>query len=249
MEILGINALKYDTNFIDPLLSKGISDDYLFDRVFIKIRIKRTAADIVNWFYRLLWESCYIKSTITSNVVQPDKDTLNVIISLSEAIAFIKAATPPLMQSRIPTAIVSVDEIIKTLNTFLCEDNKGEEQHYIDIFKSTIRLKVFDTVPMPDAKKMSKLAPSVDGYTIMIQMSTEPIKQAIVPGKKQMLCIFRSNGSSDLSSIVRDICGPKINVTNVTIDGMNVFVKVVFNGGDLSETLINNIAISYMDFL
>ena len=35
MEILNINALNYDKKFIDPLLKKGLSDDYLFDRVFI----------------------------------------------------------------------------------------------------------------------------------------------------------------------------------------------------------------------
>ena len=29
MEILNINALNYDKKFIDPLLKKGLSDDYL----------------------------------------------------------------------------------------------------------------------------------------------------------------------------------------------------------------------------
>ena len=81
MEILNINALNYDKKFIDPLLKKGLSDDYLFDRVFIELSIKKTTADIVNWFYRLLWESCYIKSTMPSNIHQPKNGELNVIIS------------------------------------------------------------------------------------------------------------------------------------------------------------------------
>ena len=78
MEILNINALNYDKKFIDPLLKKGLSDDYLFDRVFIELSIKKTTADIVNWFYRLLWESCYIKSTMPSNIHQPKNGELNI---------------------------------------------------------------------------------------------------------------------------------------------------------------------------
>lgn len=249
MEILNINALNYDKKFIDPLLKKGLSDDYLFDRVFIELSIKKTTADIVNWFYRLLWESCYIKSTMPSNIHQPKNGELNIIISLSEAIAFIKAATPPIMQSRIPTAIVSVDEIIKTLITFLCEDNRGEEQHYIDIFKNTIRFKVFDTVEPSDLKKMESLSPSSDGYTVMIQMTSESFQQVLKPGKKTLLCIFKSHGPNDLPNIVRDICGENIHITNVTINGMTIHIKVAFTDGMVSSSLANNIAMSYRNFL
>lgn len=250
MEILRINKLECDEQFIDSLLKKEIMDDYLFDRVFIQIDIKRNPADIVNWFYRLLWESCYIKMTRHSNEIEQTENELHILITLSEAISFIKSATPPIMQSQISEAMSSVDEIVNNLRFFLCEKHNGEEIHYQDIFRNIIRYKVYETFETYDLERLDKLHYSSSGYTILIMMTVNSMKDTLTYDKdKNMICIIRSNGVNDLNNIVNDIIGQNIYVTNVSIQDKKVHVKVLYNNTNVSHNVLDNLAMSYRDFI
>lgn len=227
MKILDILPIKNESTFPYSLLSSGIQDDYLFDTVFFQIVVEPSPADYVNYFYRLLWETCYIKSKLPSNDTSHSFDTKIVFnISLSEAMGFINKATPPLLRKKIDE-IKTENDVVDALKVFLMEDNKGEQVHYTDIFRDHVKFKVFETNESLDANAMDKLDRSTShGFTIKMISSNTPFNIIFSTGGVSMLCMIRSNGPDDLKHIKDMICDDFIKVSNVSIKSGKVYIRI-----------------------
>lgn len=232
MKILDIKPLENNSKFPFQLLSRGIQDDALCDTVHFEISISPSPADYVNYFYRLLWERVYIKSTKPSNDFSHNSDkNIKINISLSEAMGFIYEATPPLLRNSI-SDIKSESDVVDALKVFLMEDNNNEQVHYIDIFKNHIRFKVFETVESIDVKAMDMLNKSRYGFVVRILDSTKPITSLIpknenesLPSEFNTLCMFKSTGPDDLHKIKEILCTDEAKVSNVSIKNGNVYVR------------------------
>jgi hypothetical protein len=120
MRITKIEKYK-DYPVCDNLLEHGYYSDSLFDQCFIQVTVN--IDDNHNApIYRKLWEDVYIK---TSNSITKFNETNELVvgITISEAIGFIYKATPPRFQKSIPDSHKCVDDIIKSLETFLLGDD------------------------------------------------------------------------------------------------------------------------------
>ena len=175
MGIFNIKSITYISKpgldeIVSYLLSTNNHDDYIFDHVFFKIILDKNAGNIVNYLYRLLWESSYIKSSKMSNTSN-NTDDIEIYISLSEAIAIIMKCTPPLLASRISEGTKSISEIIDTLKVFLMEESK-ELTHYQSIFKKHIHLEVFNTIENNDLSRLDYLTDTNCGKMSLITANT-----------------------------------------------------------------------------
>lgn len=125
----------------DHMLNCGYYSDSLFDKCFIEVTVNIDD----NWMaplYRKLWEDVYIK--INGSVTRfSDTHELIVGITVSEAISFIYKATPPRFQKSIAESHKSIEDIIKSLETFLTGDNSYIA--FADMFFEHAHLKKFDT--------------------------------------------------------------------------------------------------------
>lgn len=156
-----------DSSFIDGLLEKGIHSDVYFDDYPVRIRLKPD--DWFGYVYRELWETVYLKRPGSSIVHKPDinnpntkESEVNLRISLSEAIGFIYAATPPRLQNQIPDSIKSIESIKGLLETFLMDDSNPEKVHYHSIFKDYTHFNQFSTIWKCDNSKVKLLREAVD---------------------------------------------------------------------------------------
>ena len=144
MKILNIIEPKiYDSNFIQALLSKKIINDVLFDKIFFSIVIQPEEENYMDYVYRRLWESAYIKCG--ESVYDSDTDRIILTVSLSEVIGFIYKATPPIMKDRIKDSITSLESINSLLRQFLMDHNGGHLITYLSIFKNHIHFEPFET--------------------------------------------------------------------------------------------------------
>lgn len=125
----------------DMLLSNKYYSDALFDMWFIDVTVDIEDNPMAP-FYRKLWEDVYIK-TASPITRFNDANQLVVGITVSEAIGFIYKATPPRFQKSIEESHKSIDDIIKSLNTFLTGDNSYIA--FSDMFFEHAHLKKFDT--------------------------------------------------------------------------------------------------------
>ena len=65
-----IEMMKPDNIFVETLLAKGLFNDYLFERVFFKLKIKLN--NVSGLIYRRLWESIYLRTGLQSHVDEDD---------------------------------------------------------------------------------------------------------------------------------------------------------------------------------
>lgn len=156
MKVISIKN-KGTSAFIRLTLEKGLFLDTPFEKHFFEIIIKLEDSDkFVDFMYRLLWEKVYIKSDMKS-FYNPDNDTINMYVSLSEVIGFIHKATPPRLQHLIPESIKSIESIIEVMEQFLIDDNSGQLITYHSYFREHFHFQPFETRWTYDKNRMKLL--------------------------------------------------------------------------------------------
>lgn len=217
-----------DINIVTQMLSKGIYNDYLLDNFFIKLIISEDKSLAIRTLYRKLWLTLYLKNQqMYAEFVNNDKgDMSRIDISLSEAISFIRAATPPALKHLIPDSLTSIDSILDVLEQFLVDDNSGQLITYQSILTSSIiKFDKFETF-LPDSDK--KVLPIFDmyantykiGYINIASASIDEIFNDKYHNRLKMQCLLRFIDVTTLSEFVANITS-LINVYNVKI--INVY--------------------------
>lgn len=159
MIIKSIEPVNMDINFINRFLKMGMMNDYVFESNFFIVKfIDLTKQDLYYVIYRKLWESIYLRRDQKSFCeLNDDATTMNLYMSLSEAISFITAAAPPILQSRIKGLLKSVKDINDSLNELLLSDNDPHQSYRYDLFKRQLHLSVFATKMEYDMTKFDKM--------------------------------------------------------------------------------------------
>jgi len=249
MGIFNIKSITYIPNpgldeIISYLLSMNKHDDYIFDHVFFKIILDKNAGNIVNYLYRLLWESSYIKSPKMSNTSK-NADDIEIYISLSEAIAVIMQCTPPLLASRISEGTKSIPEVIDTLKVFLMEESK-ELTHYQSIFKKHIHFEVFNTIENNDLSRLDYLKETNCGKMYLITANTS-FDGVINPRPNEFpmtLLMVKISDAKQLNIFYTLTNTIQCVVTNVTVKDTIIYVRLfVFDSN--TAAIIDRLKISY----
>lgn len=249
MGIFNIKSITYIPNpgldeIVSYLLSTNKHDDYIFDHVFFKIILDKNAGNIVNYLYRLLWESSYIKSPKMSNTSR-NADDIEIYISLSEAIAVIMQCTPPLLASRISEGTKSIPDVIDTLKVFLMEESK-ELTHYQSIFKKHIHFEVFNTIENNDLSRLDYLKETNCGKMYLITANTS-FDGVINPRPDQYpmtLLMIKISDAKQLNIFYTLINTIQCTVTNVTVKDTIIYVRLfVFDSN--TAAIIDRLKISY----
>lgn len=149
-----IEMMKPDDIFVETLLAKGLFNDYLFERVFFKLKIKLN--NISGLIYRRLWESIYLRTGLQSHLDEGDNITLYV--SLSEMITYIKSVTPPILKHLIDDSIKSIDSISTLIEKLLSDKSVNNDITYnVSMFKQLMHLSRFNTDWMDDMCPLNHL--------------------------------------------------------------------------------------------
>lgn len=246
MRITKIEKYK-DYPVCDNLLEHGYYSDSLFDQCFIQVTVN--IDDNHNApIYRKLWEDVYIK--ISNSITNfNEANELVVGITISEAIGFIYKATPPRFQKSIPDSHKCVDDIIKSLETFLLGDDSYIA--FYSMFYEFAHLTKFDTQWQnfdkikAGADFITSVLPKGCTYGFYVYASTHPISD-LAAGKDSnelyasttMMCA-KLDPSYEFA--VRSFCkgvlfadelGPKdksfqIKVDNVHVENGNIYVGLL----------------------
>ena len=162
MKITKIECPK--NTFVDNSLKKGIINDYLFEKKFFEVHVEEVLP--IEFLYRRMYEELYLKRDYWYECSKlPENGKMKLVLSVSEAILFIKAALPPVFKPREKEAIESIDAIKETLMALLT----GKAQYdYIDLFKRNTGLNYFETKTNYDTnrigviRKFNSIRPVVD---------------------------------------------------------------------------------------
>ena len=246
MRITKIEKYK-DYPVCDNLLEHGYYSDSLFDQCFIQVSVNIDDNPLAP-IYRKLWEDVYIK--ISNSITNfNEAHELVVGITLSEAIGFIYKATPPRFQKSISESHKSIDDIIKSLETFLLGDNSYIA--FCSMFYEFAHLTKFDTQWQNFDKiragvdLITTLLPSGCSYGFYVYASTEQVSD-LAAGKDNnelyasttMMCSkIDTSFVPGVINFCKDVLFAdelrpkddsfKIKVDNVHIENGNVYVGLL----------------------
>lgn len=229
---------------IKSVLARKAHDDYILDHGFLKFSIQKTPANLLNYFYRLLWESSYIKLSKMSNSIKDDTN-ISMYVTLSEAISIIISCTPPLLKNSIPDGIKSIPDIVSSLKVLLMEDSH-ELRHYQSIFKDITRFKIFETTEAIDLSKFQLLKPTTYG-TFYVLTSDVDFNTLTNPKPDQhplaflMIRLVNQSQITNFNLLINTI--PCV-VTNVYIDNKIVYVRLFIFDANI-PLLLDRLKLSY----
>ena len=166
--------------FIDLSLSKGIINDFAYDDTIFTIHIEDV--EPIDFLYRRMYEELYLKRDCCYTCSKiPENGKMELRISLSEAIAFIKSALPPVFKPREKEAYESINDVKETLLALL--DGGDSQYEYMTLFKKCLGLNYFETKTEYNRERMQLLrqfestAPVVD--VIVSPLSSEELYEGI----------------------------------------------------------------------
>lgn len=257
MKIYTIFPITGSTEMISRLLDKGVSNDYLFEKCGFYMEVEPTNG-IDGWLdflYRRLWETTYIRRDGNDNVSYYDNKIRKVMlfITLNEAIGFIKHITPPILRPRIPEALKDVDSIHEVLKEYLIEGTPNQPPHVKTEFQKYIGFNKFETSSSYHIQRMNllrKLTP--DGVVIDIEAHNAPSEKLLCcnaspKDKYEVQLMLHAKNESDLHKICYELgigldCFKVINVFFVKYNGYFVELYIPeysFNKYESLGTLIN----------
>lgn len=171
MKVIDIVKPTYDEDHIvSILLKKHINNDLIFENCYFKIVIDNEHP--IDFLYRRLWQETYLRRTIINLCTHADGSKYTVLISFAEAIAFIRAVTPPLFQPRVDELTESVDSIYDMLCHYLMEENSQLEYH-LSVFRKCIAFNPFETQTSYNIDRMNMLRKfNPTGIIIDVEAST-----------------------------------------------------------------------------
>lgn len=210
MKILEVRPMITNQKLTDMMLKDEIMDDKILEQSFFAIKVESDPATYVDITYRRYWETMYVKNHYKSSIY---KDYCILMMSLSEAIQFIYAATPPRLQHTIKAGISSCKNIEESLNVFLMENNNGELKHYISILKKILHSEVFETqwkLQIPESKTVPQDYDIIKLYEV----------------DKSNLSIFKAFNPAGLKMLHEYIRTNDSNITNLTINGSTIIATL-----------------------
>lgn len=121
MKIVKISKVQ-EYPMCDQMLASGNYSDTLFDECFIHVELK-TVKHLYRIISRKVWEDRSLKIQNSKTCINSNGN-IDLYITMSEALSFIYSATPPMLQHKIYDSHKSVDDIIKSLEAFLIDNDK-----------------------------------------------------------------------------------------------------------------------------
>lgn len=174
MKVTKIESRKDD--YIDLSLTKGYINEYLFEDHYINIHI--SDVEPIDYLYRRMFEERYLRRKYDkydiSNI--PENGNMVMKLSVSEAIAFVKAALPPVFKGREKELYNSYDALEESLATFL--DGGDSQYEYMSLFRKYTGLNYFETKTDYDFNRMNMLRKfNPSGPIVDFMVFTEPLKE------------------------------------------------------------------------
>lgn len=246
MKILRVDSPEFIDkdmrSFVEGLLAKQIMNDDLFDKIMFPVMIANDDQDLLTGLlYRRMWETTYLKRLTYISYYDIDKERYNVNLSLSEAIGYIYAATPPIIRNKIPDSIKSIDAILQTLRYFLIEDESGYIDTYVSLFKHHIRMEMFDTTWNINTDAVDMLRNRQDG--VKNKSLVCAILHASVSFRELLNGVNTDNSSSPIVQLmfhcdnndhVKHLCyflsnHPAVIITNIKIERGTIYVLAYYS--------------------
>lgn len=232
----------------DTLLEHGYYTDSVFDECFIKVTVNIDGSPTAP-IYRKLWEDIYIK--IQHSITRLKNDHVLVVgLTVSEAIGFIYKATPPRFQKNISESHKSIDDIIKSLETFLL----GDESYisFSSMFFEHAHLNVFDTqwnnfnIIKTGADLVASYLERGKSFGFYVYASTHPIpdlaagKDCEIGSSTTMICTkLDINSTPNIinfckTALFPDELGEKDASFRMTVDNIHIENNSVYVGLNMS---------------
>ena len=248
-----------DTNksLVSRFISQGIHNEYLFSRTFFEVDyVCESVEDLVDVFYRRLVEDTFVDSRVRKDVTIRHKklggthvqngQVANVgpvghyvdFISVSDVIRFIDNVMPPILKIRFPNVLRDIDEMESVLKIMLSDDESGQLEYNLSVFKKVIGMNRLETSWIPDAKKLNMIQQHHPNDPIIacVDFCTIPIGKLIFSNPKSALAqmTFRCNDMSNynlnrLWYLITVIL--KLHVCDLYVDDVSLCVMTYMNTG------------------
>ena len=156
---LGTTGEYNDIEYLDSLLSKGIYNDVVFDRIRILMDVFMTSVKPL--MCRRLYELLIFRQMFSDDVTIKKEDIVNIddvtkspyaspifkktiSVSLSECIRFIEAATPVAFRNKLKETLSSMENIRSMLHFFLLSE-ESQSDYWNSLFIKETHMYVFNT--------------------------------------------------------------------------------------------------------
>ena len=143
----------HNRDYINLTLSKNIINDYLFEKSFIKVCL--SDVEPIEFLYRIMYEELYLKREYKSSKSSIKGKSMEMLLSLSEAIFIIRETIPPIFKHREKEAYQSLEDIRDTLSAIF--EGIEPDSRTMNIFKKHTGLTIFQTHTNYDFNRMKLL--------------------------------------------------------------------------------------------
>lgn len=141
MRVIDIHPPK--SKWINLCLEKGMMNDQLYETNYFVLELEDI--EPIEFLYRRMFETRYLRRKHYNVTPIPENGKTHLQISISEAISFVKAATPPIFQDKVKELYNSLESLSNSLKLYLMEEN-AELEFHLSLFKRHIGLNQFETV-------------------------------------------------------------------------------------------------------
>lgn len=155
MQVIQIIKPVVIDDMVEFTLKKGLTNNELFESNMFEVHIMDY--EPIDFIYRLLFEERFLRRKdpwLLSEINRSGE--IEMKLSISEAIEFIKAATPPVFQSRVRELFTSIDSIHDMLNHYLIEKT-GQLPFHISLFQKYTGCQYFETISNYDTSRVNAL--------------------------------------------------------------------------------------------
>ena len=137
-----------NSSMVNKCLKSSIPNDVVFDdsKLILEFKLK-TSREYVELIYRKMYERMYLRwLSSPSSILNSHYETVEIFISISEAINYIMQVTPPIFRNRAKTEITSIDKICEMLEMYLSvNDNNSNSEYNMSLFKRIIHMEIYET--------------------------------------------------------------------------------------------------------
>lgn len=137
-----------DSSIVNKCLKSSIPNDVVFDdnKLILEFKLK-TSKEYIELIYRKMYERMYLRwPSSPSAILQSHYETVEIFISISEAINYIMQVTPPIFRNRAKTEMTSIAKICELLEMYLSvNDNNSNPEYNMSLFKRIIHMEIYET--------------------------------------------------------------------------------------------------------
>lgn len=224
--------------FIDRLIAKEIFNDILFEETTLSLHVKLDSP--VQAFYRLLWETLYLKRKPVARPLDHDNKTI-IMMSLSECIQYLQAIQSYIDKMEIykdyrttiapKIDLTTVSGIIESMNNVLRSVNNSDYPYYITKFHEIFHLDMWQNNWTPNYAKISVAREFIDDPILAIieasAMKTSEIMKLDKPfaDNAYIQITFHVDTLYDMIELYRLIGNNDLKLTGVQCNDIGLFVS------------------------